>query len=147
LVAAVVTNGPITVYNRYIDPSTRGELYSRSVVPAAFWSNNKAAHILATGGLQNADAATIFIPLSACQNYLDWTEWRDLVNKRGKWTLHPGDLVVHGSVTDVIGTGTGEISVSDLRRKYDVHALAITTIDGKDDVGTSAMRHFKVGAA
>jgi hypothetical protein len=143
----MVTNGPVTIYNRYIDPSTRGEKYQRSVISAAFWSNNKAAHVIASGGLQNVDAATIFIPLSVCKNYLDWTVWRDLSSKRGKWTLHPGDIVVSGSDPDVIGSGSGEVSASDLRRKYDVHALVVTTIDGKDDVGSTAMRHFKVGAA
>lgn len=143
----MITNGPATIYNRSIDLATRSEIYHRALIPAVQWVNRKAAHVLATGGLQSADQATIHIPLASGKYYKEWPEWNALTNKGLYWTLHPGDYIVQGNVPEKIGVGVEEISVTALRTKYDIRALSITTIDPWVTLGSMSMRHWKVGAA
>ncbi len=136
------TNADITVYNKYIDPSTRTAKYQRTVVYEVTWENRKAANVIASG-LIAADSVAIFIPMArGSGSYKAPAAWQALSSKTGAWTLQVEDFIVRGVVTDEIGTG---FSVSDLKAKYD-SVVSIKSVDLMDQ-GSLAMRHWQVGAS
>lgn len=133
------TNSDITVYNKYIDATTRSEKYQRTVVLSVAWENRKGSNALAMGSVIAANQANIYIPLSERVDYLDPIEW--LAAKTGKWTLQVGDVIVRGTVTDEISSS---FTISDLKAKYN-NVLVITSVDYMD-AGSLSMHHWKVGA-
>jgi hypothetical protein len=135
------TNTSITVYNKYIDSSTRSERWQRFVIPDITWEDRKASNVLASGGQQAVDQATVFIPFARMSTYLDPIAWRALRAKTGRWTLQIGDLLVRESITDDLNS---TFTVSDLKAKYD-HVLIVSSIDYMN-LGSTSMWHFKVGA-
>lgn len=147
------TNAEATLYNKYINPTTRADEFQRTVLPAVYWENRRAVNKIASGGDIKADKALIMIPQSEGDDYLDPVAWQALADKTGKWTLQPGDMIVRGKVTDeitdeVIDELTEEVTpaftVSDLKRKYD-DVLNITSVDWMN-AGSDRMKHWEVGA-
>lgn len=134
------TNANLTVYNKYVDPSTRSEKYQRSTVVGVAWENRKASNTLATGGSIAADQARVFIPMQRGANYLKSKAWQALTTKTGKWTLQVDDVIVKGLVTDEIGTS---FTISALRAKYD-DVLIISSVDTMDS-GSASMQHWMIG--
>ena len=136
------TNANLTVYNKYIDPTTRSEKYQRVGIVGVAWENRKAANVRSTGGLAAADQARVFIPLARGTNFLKPKAWQALTTKTGKWTLQVGDLIVKGLVSDEIQTG---FTVTQLKAKYD-DVLVITSVDTMD-AGSPGMQHWNLGTA
>jgi hypothetical protein len=132
------TNGPITIYNKYL--SSGAAAYQRTVVQDVAFEHRKAANKLASGGDIAANAARVFIPMARAASYLKSKPWQALVSKTGKWTLQEGDVVVQGAVTDEI---TGGFTISSLKAKYD-DVYEISSVDTMDS-GSVAMQHFNVG--
>jgi hypothetical protein len=133
------SNTDITLYNRYVVNGT--ELYQLVQILSVAWENTKAVNVLKSG-LLAADSVTLFIPMARGTNYLKPKAWQDLDAKVGKWTLQPGDVVVKGLVSDTIGTA---FTITDLKQKHD-DVVRITSIDTMD-MGSSALQHWRVGAA
>ena len=144
------TNTGMTVYNKYIDATTRTERYQRTQISAVMWENRKAANVLKSGNIA-ADQAAIYIPFSLGANYISPAAWLKLSTKTGKWTLKEGDVIVKGLVTDEITVASvgpppvAAFTVSDLAAKYD-DVLTIRSVDTMD-MGSISMQHWQVGAA
>ncbi len=141
------TNATATIFNKYIDSSTRSERYQRTQIGAVAWENRKASNLLRSGGAIAIDQATIFIPFANGTNYLKPIAW--LAAKTGKWTLQEGDIIVKGLVTDeiheaVVSPASPAFTVTMLKAKYD-DVLVITSVDTMDS-GSLVMQHWKVGA-
>jgi hypothetical protein len=141
------TNAAITIYNRYIDASTRTERWQRSQILGVAWENRKASNVIASGGKISADQATIFIPMPGKATYLDPIAWQDL--RSGHWTLQIGDIIVKGLVSDtlqpaVVSPPQIAFTVSDLKAAHD-YVLTISSVDPMDS-GSYTMWHWKVGA-
>lgn len=135
------TNSNITIYNKYIDASTRTEKYQRTEILQVAWENRKGSNILASGGNIAVDQATIFIPSMGRENYLAGKEWKALTSKTGYWTLQVGDVIVRGLVTDSI---SGATTITSLKEKYN-DVLVVSSVDFMD-AGSLNMHHWKVGA-
>jgi hypothetical protein len=140
------TNANLTIYNKYVDPSTRSEKYQRAQIGTAGscsveWENRKAANVLRTGGQIAADQARVFIPFTQGANYTQPRAWQALTVKIGKWTLQEGDVIVKDLVADEIGTS---FTMTALKAKYD-DVLVISSVD-TFDMGSLSMQHWQVGA-
>lgn len=136
----VIPNSDITIYNKYIDAATRSEKYQRAEVYDVVWQATKAVSG-SKSGLLASNIATIFIPFSSGDGFLNPREWQSQSNKSGLWTLQEGDVIVRGIVTDEITTG---FTMTNLRVKY-YDVVAITSVDAMDQ-GSAYMRHWQVGA-
>jgi hypothetical protein len=135
------TNADMTIYNKYIDPSTRTEKYQRTQIKCVMWENRKAANTLRSGGQIATDQARVFIPKANGANYVKPKAWQALVTKTGKWTLQEGDVIVKGLITTDI---TGSTTITSLKSAND-DVLVITSVDTMD-MGSLAMQHWQVGA-
>jgi hypothetical protein len=143
------TNCSLTMYNKYIDATTRTEKYQRSSVVGVAWENRKASNTLATGGSIAADQARVFIPLQRGANYLKAKAWQALTVKTGKWTLQVGDVIVKGLVSDeihdaVVSPPLAAFTITSLKAKYD-DVLVISSVDTMDS-GSASMHHFMISA-
>jgi hypothetical protein len=136
----VKTNSSVTVYNKYIDASTRSEKYQRTQIAGVEWENRKAANVIQSGLLES-DSAAVYIPFKRGSNYLNPSLWLALIGKTGKWTLKSGDVIVKGLVTDEISSN---FTISDLKAKYS-DVLVITSVDTMDQ-GSAALHHWQIGA-
>jgi hypothetical protein len=148
------TNADLTIYNKYIDPTTRSEKYQRTQVGKVAWENRKGINVIMSGGSIESDQASIYIPYSLSANYLEAPTWRALADKTGKWTLQVGDILVNGLVTDEITlTATTDpithvvtpaFTPTSLKAKYN-EVLMITALDFMD-AGSKPLWHWQVGA-
>jgi hypothetical protein len=122
----VRTETTATVYRRSVDPTTRGDVYARSVLPSVHWEDGRSARF---GKAPSATQATIFIPASS------------LPTDGSVAGLSVGDIIVRGSVADEL---SALFTPTNLREKYS-SALVVSSTDAVD-YGSMAMRHWKVGA-
>ncbi len=134
-------NADLTVFNKYVDATTRSEVWSRTQIKDVTWENGKAANVIASGLLE-ADKVTVYIPYARGTSYLAPRAWQALSAKTGRWTLQQGDILVRGLVGETIGA---DYTISDLKRDYD-DVVAIRSVDLMDN-GSQALWHWQVGAS
>ncbi len=118
-------NADLTIYAKSIDPLTRTETWTRSVVHGVTWEDRRAANVLRSGNLE-ADRVAVYIPMA-----------------RGQVSLKLGDVIVRGVVTDTIGAG---FTLTDLFNKYTWLCASVRSVDAMDR-GSLAIRHWQIGAS
>lgn len=133
----MLTNTAITIYNQYI--VSRAEVYQLTVISDVAFEYRDALDPRNLRG----DSARVFIPNARGTAYLDPIAWLALVTKTGKWTIAVGDVIVKGSVSDVIQSTPTVFTMTDLRKKYE-HVYTITAV-ARWDQGTARMNHWEVG--
>lgn len=136
----VLKNSDITIYNKYVDSTTRSEKYQRTVVSDVDWQGTKAASAT-NGGLLASNSVTIYIPFARGTQYVKPIAWQALTTKTGYWTLREGDVIVRNTVTDEISDA---FTMTALKAKYD-DVVTITSVDAMDQ-GSANMQHWQVGA-
>lgn len=132
------TNCDITVYCRSIDPGTKAEVYTMFHVKRVSWEDRRSAN-RSKSGAAASDTVTLYIPKTSGAGYLKPKQFDALVTKTGHWTLREDDLVVRGTVADVLGPS---FPPSKLRAKYD-DVLSVTAVDLLD-TGSVSLHHWKV---
>ena len=110
-------NTTVTIYNKYEDPQTQVVTWYRHVVDGAFWqySGNKVS--IGNTVLETKD---IICRIRKDDSFLDIGEWFNLPNDQmsSYFTLHQGDIIVKGAVSDEIDEYTTGTRSSDLKKKY-----------------------------
>lgn len=129
----------VTVYNKYLNPTTRLDEFSRTTLDGVFWDEISASSRIQSG-LQDADEVTAVIPFSVLseKQYVSPSEFQASESKEGIFTLQKGDRILEGNVLFEIDSRASEL---------DKHftAYTITSVDTKD-FGSEHMRHWEVGA-
>jgi hypothetical protein len=145
------TNASITLYNKYIDPTSRQEKYQRIAIQDVAWLSSRARSLLQAGGGIAANKASIYIPKARGENYLGPKEWQALSTKTGYWTLQDGDIIVKGLIDDEIIDADPDAdppvepyTMADLRSEYD-DVLEISSVDFMD-LGSVSLHHWQLGA-
>lgn len=134
----MISNGDLTIYNKYFDKSTRSDKYQRTVLKSIFWNESKAYNRLQSG-LTDADKVNIMIPMSSnpTRQYIPPKQFEKLNDKFNYFTISEGDRVVKGAINLEIN------QPNDLDEDYE--AFTVTSVDTKD-YGSEHMHHWKVGA-
>jgi len=140
MMLTMITNSDLTIYNKYIDGTTRNEKYQRTTITGVMWQSAKASSAK-NGGLLASNTATIFLPFARGTQYKEPQTWLALATKTGYWTLKEGDILVKGIVTDEI---TSLFTATNLKAKYN-NVVIITSVDSMD-MGSADMQHWQVGA-
>lgn len=141
----------VTVYNVSENVDTLATERNITVLNGVFLDLSQAANIQKSG-LENADAATLFIPFSvnavdgrtgAVKKFIEPKKYHDLVDKTGYWTLETGGELSAVTCFFVKGKVVDDLSYSTMRNKYDF-VYDVKTVDTRD-FGSVHMQHWQVG--
>lgn len=116
------TNGDLTLYTRGVNPTTRAETWTRSIIRGVYWENRRAASYSRGGGVRQ-DSVLVMFALAKMPNP----------------PIKPGDIVVRGAVTDEISSA---FTLTDLRAKYS-ESGTVGSID-KMDTGNPGIQHYEI---
>lgn len=141
----------VTVYNAHESVDTLKTVYNITVLQGVFLDISKGANVIKSG-LENADAATLFIPFSIeavsgitgqKQTYTEPREYERLEDKSGHWTIRTGGpnsnkdcFFVKGSVVEP------DKDYQDINAYYD-NVFRVSTVDPRD-FGSPDMQHWEV---
>lgn len=130
----MITNGSVTVYNRYLDPATRTNKYRRRLLANVHIEQAEGA-LMRSASVVTEDKAFVSISMVGREGYIQPKAFDGIV---AGWTLQPEDLIVLHSVIDEVD------SASQLEAKYD-DVFKITKVDAFT-TGSSRMQHWEVFA-
>lgn len=97
----------ITIFNKKYDPNKRDNYFVRTYLTGVNVEKKKAINVIKSG-LENASAATIYIPIenleSEDKEYIPPKKYQKLSIEEMKkyFTLQPGDFVVVGTIDYII---------------------------------------------
>ena len=107
----------VTIYNKFTDPQTRVISWYKHTVNNCFWKY--------TGDKINIGETVIQTNDTICripknENYLDKYVWESLSNDKMSeyFTLGVGDIIIKGTVNDIIDEYTPGHRSSDIMAKY-----------------------------
>lgn len=124
----------ITIYNKYTDPNTQVVEWYRSVVTDSFW---KLEGSKVTVGEVVIDSKAITCRIPKDSRYLQKKVWSDLpaIDKPDHFTLGQGDILVKGSIEDVINEYQAGHRSTDLLAKYREYQQCMEIDDCSDNTG------------
>lgn len=125
-------NDTVTIYNKYVEAGA--EKWRRTVLRGVFWNSVEGA-VLRKTGAASADSVVVIIPLSL-PGYVKPKVWEGVTDKKGFWTVKPGDTLVKGNLQVEISRSAAK----ELDHLDDV--LTVTTVDINDF--PSKMAHLEV---
>lgn len=108
----------ITIYNQYVDPTTRVTKWYRHVISGQCFWKNVGSKVNVGEIVLDTESITCRIPEQP--DFLQAYDWVNLPNdqKSSKFTLQPDDIVIHGEVTDDIDEYTSGSRANDIVNKY-----------------------------
>lgn len=106
----LLPNTDITIYNSYLDTTTKLNKYHRTVIEGVNWNSTRNSTI-SNGSVTVAFNTTIV--LDKLSNYKTPLEFNKLANKTGYFTFNTSDRIVKGNITLAI------TKLTDLNADYD----------------------------
>ena len=132
----------ITIYNKFIDPTTQRVSWYRTVVENCFWKNVNGVYYK---GKLEVEVKQIICRIPQNENYVNKREWKELQNKSERFTLANGDIIVLGEVDDTIDEYTAGMHSTDLLTKYKEFDECLQIDNYTDNVRQGVgMPHYKV---
>lgn len=140
----------VTVYNSHENMDTIKTEYNITVLNGVLLDISKGANVIKSG-LENADAATLFIPFDVeavngitgkAQTYLKPKEYERAEDKSRYWTIRAGGPASVNDCFFVKGIVVSDMDYQDLDSYYD-HVYRVSSVDPKD-FGSSIMQHWEV---
>lgn len=95
IMAVLFKNSDITIYNHYIDKTTKLDKYKRTVITDVNW-NSKKNMVMSDKGT-NIVYTTVII-LDKLDNYINERDFYNLEDKTGYFTLALGDKIVKNAI-------------------------------------------------
>jgi hypothetical protein len=131
----MITNTKITLYNAYINTTTRMTDYHRTVLDSVHYEGIRGRTKIQSGS-ESSDSVKITIPFTVSGGtYVSPKAFALLSNKSGYYTFNEEDVIVKGEIAS-------SVSFSNLETLYD-DVVVITTID-IGDYGSEWMKHFQL---
>lgn len=132
-------NTTVTIFNRYENPITHVISWYKTVVDGCFWKyvGNKV-----TIGDSVIETDNTICRIRENENFLEKYQWVALTNEERltKFTVGQGDLIIKGSVSDIIDEYTAGSRSTDVIAKYrelqgciEVQRVAINTTGGRNN--------------
>lgn len=140
----------VTVYNAQENVDTLKIEHNITILKGVFLDISKAANV-AKSGLVNADAATLFIPMSikaingktgAEQTYLPPKEYMSLGDPSAHWTIRASGVLSNKDCFFVKGEVVDERDFEEINASYD-DVYRVSSVDPRD-FGSEHMRHWEV---
>lgn len=134
----------ITIYNRYEDPQTNLITWTRTVLTDCFFKN---ANSKVTVGQTVIETNDIIVRIPEKPQYKNYAMWILLGNdiRQKYFTLHQGDIIILGEVTDTIDEYNTSTNSNALLSKYKKlgECLVINKFNDNAKLGRG-LKHYRV---
>lgn len=139
----------ITVYNKFVDPTTQRVSWYRTVVENCFWKAQNIIFNMGRYGVSQigvlTENKTITCRIPKNEKYLARKEWRELENKSDYFTLANKDIIILGEVEDVIDEYVAGQRSTDLIAKYTENDACLEIDTYVDNVQTGVgLEHYRI---
>lgn len=139
----------VTIYNKYVDPTTQRTSWYRTVVHNCFWKAENIMFSMGRYGVSTigvlTENKTIICRIPQSKKYVSRREWQALENKSGKFTLADEDIIVLGEVSDTIDDYTPGQRHTDLISKYKQYDECLEIANYVDNVREGVnLKHYRV---
>lgn len=140
----------VTVYNASENPETLANEWTVTVLDGVFLEVAQSANVLKSG-LENADAASLYIPFTVkavnavtgeAQTYVPPKQYAMLRDKSRYWTVRTGGSSSSVDCFFVKGRVIEQESFQEVNRLYD-DVYRVSNVDTYD-YGSPGMRHWEV---
>lgn len=141
----------VTIYNAHENAQTQKTEYNITVLNGVFLDISKGANVAKTG-LENADAAKLFIPFSVkarngltgqAQRYAKPKEYERAEDKSGLWTLRTSGSTSPAACFFAKGEIVEKGGYQKINGDYD-DVYRVSSVDVRD-FGSPDMHHWQVG--
>lgn len=132
-------NETITVLNRRVNPDTRLDEWTPTVIRGVSWHSKIAANVT-QAGLKAADTATVRIPADADtggRTYMTPQAYKAVESVSGAYTLARGDILVRAEITESMTPAQAQAAYEDM----------VTIISVTDNTRRPRAPHRKVVGA
>jgi hypothetical protein len=142
----------ITLYNKYVDPTTQAISWYRTVIEDCFWKNVNNTYYVGTRGISTTgvklETKEIVCRIPEDERYVDRQTWEELDDRTENFTIGNGDIIVLGEVDDVIDETIKGQRSTDLVTKYKKYdsCLMVDTYVINTYTGVS-LKHYRVVGA
>lgn len=139
----------ITIYNKYIDPTTQRISWYRTVVHNCFWKAENDMFSMGRYGVSVIGVLTetkaIICRIPKDKRFVEKRTWETLSDKTNRFTLANGDIIVLGEVTEEIDDYTPGKRSTDLIAKYKDYDECLEIDKYVNNVQTgSTLNHYRV---
>lgn len=139
----------ITIYNKFIDPTTQRVTWYRTVVENCFWKQvndlyNMGRYGMSTVGIQ-LEVKEIVCRIPQDDRYVNKKAWKELEDRTNYFTLGNGDIIILGDVDDNIDEYTTGQRSTDVLAKYKEVDEGLEIYTYVDNVRTGVtLPHYRV---
>ena len=134
----------VTIYNRYEDPQTDLITWTRTVLTDCFFKN---ANNKVTVGQTVIETNDIIVRIPQKTNYRAYATWLMLGNdvRPNYFTIHQGDIIVKGNVTDTIDEYNSATNSNALLTKYKKLGTCLVVNNFNDNATAGrGLKHYRI---
>ena len=134
----------ITIFNKYVDPTTQRVSWYKTVVENCFWKYVNNTYTLKRDKI-TLETKSVICRIPQDSRFVDKRTWKGLADKSDTFTLANGDIVVLGEVDDEIDEYVSGKRSTDLLTKYKEYdeCFEIDTYVNNVQTGVG-LEHYKV---
>lgn len=136
----------ITVFNKYEDPITQYVTWYKTIIPNCFIQSAKS---VISGGQMSYNTDTNIVRIPQNDNFKEYAEWIDIpkVDQGNYFTLHQGDILIKGEISDIINEYKDGLRSTDLISKYKKLGICLTidTWQNNTGIGRGTPHYFISG--
>lgn len=124
----------ITLYNRYEDSATNLVTWYRTVIPRCFFKNANNKTVIDKAVFETNN---IIVRIPQSDSFREYGEWVNIPDdeKGGYFTLHQGDIIVKGEITEDINEYVKGQHSTDFLAKYKDAGACLTVSSWQDNTG------------
>lgn len=139
----------ITLYNKYINPTTQRVSWYRTVIQNCFWKYVNETYYVGTRGISTSgiklETKNVICRIPKDDRFVDKAEWKDVYDTNEHFTLGNGDIIILGEVDDVIDEYVAGQRSSDIVAKYKELQGCIEIDTYVVNTGTGVgMEHYRI---
>ena len=139
----------LTIYNKYIDPTTQRVTWYRSVLKNCFWKYDNQTYYVGKYSVKISGIALetkrVMCRIPKSNKFLYQQDWRASDNRSEYFTLATGDIIILGEVDDEIDDYIPGKRSTDLTSKYKELRECVEVDSFVINTGTGmGMEHYRV---
>jgi len=139
----------LTIYNKYVDPTTQRVTWYRTVLNNCFWKYDNQTYYVGKYSVKVSGIAletkNVMCRIPKDDRFMYQQDWRALADKSKNFTLATGDIIILDEVKDEIDEYTAGKRSTDLVSKYKELKECVEVDSFVINIGTGmGFQHYRV---